>query len=351
MPIIAKTMTNLAEIRSKLKWIFLGLIGLNLFQIIVSFIHFNEVKIVFSQPIHSLFEFNQQTNFYTNLFVFGIVGFAFSLIYYLFIKQKWVQYLLLVELFIFVPFVSHYTAIYDVNPTAINESIKKNAKPFNKLSLEPIKQHSRDLDQMPNLWATINVYLKNIDHGGYNSFYFSALQSLEENYPKIKKNLYKNPVVYLTNHFQLDNNIDENKFDSTITIVENKSVYRFCQEKVNSKKPLNYTVDVLAFNPEGFKFQINTNNAAVLNLLQSYYPGWEVYVDEQQFPLLQLNKVFMGVYFPQGQHLVEFKYRNKMVIKAAILSYAIWFLMIGFMFYFEFLEPLKFHSSKIINLK
>lgn len=55
--------------------------------------------------------------------------------------------------------------------------------------------------------------------------------------------------------------------------------------------------------------QTSLSSPAVLVLTDSFYPGWEVYVDGEKREILRANFFFRGVRVPAGNHLVEFKYQ------------------------------------------
>jgi hypothetical protein len=51
------------------------------------------------------------------------------------------------------------------------------------------------------------------------------------------------------------------------------------------------------------------DGSGVLVLADSFYPGWRVYVDGKEKKILRANFFFRGVVLPEGEHLVEFRYR------------------------------------------
>ncbi|MFH1074755.1 MAG: YfhO family protein [Candidatus Firestonebacteria bacterium] len=59
------------------------------------------------------------------------------------------------------------------------------------------------------------------------------------------------------------------------------------------------------------KVRVNYNAPApgILVLLDSYYPGWEAYVDGVSGKILRTNYMFRGVLVPAGVHTVEFIYK------------------------------------------
>ncbi len=53
------------------------------------------------------------------------------------------------------------------------------------------------------------------------------------------------------------------------------------------------------------------NNAGILILADSYYPGWKVYVDGKEKPILRADFFFRGVLLPAGDHVVEYRYEPR----------------------------------------
>jgi hypothetical protein len=54
---------------------------------------------------------------------------------------------------------------------------------------------------------------------------------------------------------------------------------------------------------------VETDRNSVVVLHDIHYPGWEVYVNGEQRPVLRANLLFRGVEVPPGKHVVEFRFR------------------------------------------
>jgi hypothetical protein len=54
--------------------------------------------------------------------------------------------------------------------------------------------------------------------------------------------------------------------------------------------------------------------------IDAYYPGWYVYVNDEEQDLLRVNDVFKGVALPAGEHTVRFEFRPRPVFLGATIS-------------------------------
>jgi uncharacterized membrane protein YfhO len=63
------------------------------------------------------------------------------------------------------------------------------------------------------------------------------------------------------------------------------------------------------YTPQVVQVAVNTNDAAVLLLNDTFFPGWNVYVDGQVEPLLHANYLFRAALIAPGCHVVVFKYQ------------------------------------------
>jgi uncharacterized membrane protein YfhO len=65
-----------------------------------------------------------------------------------------------------------------------------------------------------------------------------------------------------------------------------------------------------------------------LLLMDTWYPGWKVFVDGEEVELHKADYLFMSVWVPEGQHQVQFRYQPTFFVPAAILSAMGWLVAI-----------------------
>jgi hypothetical protein len=61
---------------------------------------------------------------------------------------------------------------------------------------------------------------------------------------------------------------------------------------------------------EEVTLQVETRQAGVLVLADSWYPGWHATVDGQETPVFPVDGLFRGVQVPEGNHDVQFIYTS-----------------------------------------
>jgi hypothetical protein len=67
-------------------------------------------------------------------------------------------------------------------------------------------------------------------------------------------------------------------------------------------------VELKSYRPEEAVAQVSTQQDGYLVLLDAFYPGWRAEVDGVETPIERADHFFRGVYVPQGNHTVVFRY-------------------------------------------
>ncbi len=87
---------------------------------------------------------------------------------------------------------------------------------------------------------------------------------------------------------------------------------------------------IQAYEKEKDRYRIEAAcyNDCLLVLLDSWYPGWEAYVDGEESQVALVNGLFKGVELKKGEHTVEFRYhcaplRNGMIISIIGMFFAL----------------------------
>ena len=65
---------------------------------------------------------------------------------------------------------------------------------------------------------------------------------------------------------------------------------------------------IVAYEPRRVEIAASAAENATLLLTDTYYPGWNAYVDGEPAPLWRGNYLFRAVPVPAGVHVVELRY-------------------------------------------
>jgi len=90
----------------------------------------------------------------------------------------------------------------------------------------------------------------------------------------------------------------------------------------------NNTCKIKSFSPTKIRINTNTDGKALLVLQQSYYYGWNVFIDNVQSDIISSNYLYMSVFVPEGSHEVIFTYENNAVKYAFIISISLFIILL-----------------------
>lgn len=66
---------------------------------------------------------------------------------------------------------------------------------------------------------------------------------------------------------------------------------------------------ILGYGPNNIRIKVTSDSSAYLVYLDSYSKDWVSYVDNKKSPLIRANYLFKSVFVPEGEHIIDFKYR------------------------------------------
>lgn len=92
-------------------------------------------------------------------------------------------------------------------------------------------------------------------------------------------------------------------------------------KKSNEKavKP-NAVVEIVSYNPEKIILSVDTDQSGAVFISDTYYPGWQAFVDGKETPIMRANYAFRAVPVDTGSHEIVFVYRPKSFIMGTIVS-------------------------------
>ena len=68
------------------------------------------------------------------------------------------------------------------------------------------------------------------------------------------------------------------------------------------------SAEITTYAPKEIQIKTSTTVASLLVLNDRYHPDWNVYVDNEPVPMLRCNYLMRGVFVPEGEHQVSFKF-------------------------------------------
>ena len=77
---------------------------------------------------------------------------------------------------------------------------------------------------------------------------------------------------------------------------------------------------IIDYQPERVEIEAQLDAPGLLVLSDVMYPGWKVYVDGIEKPILTANLIMRGVLLTEGQHQVIFKYIPNMLFLGIIIA-------------------------------
>ncbi|MCQ2505522.1 MAG: YfhO family protein [Saccharofermentans sp.] len=83
-------------------------------------------------------------------------------------------------------------------------------------------------------------------------------------------------------------------------------------------------MDDVSYEIDGNHIRItaSSDTQRYLYLAVPYVEGWSAAIDGEEVDIMRANQAFMAVVFPEGEHVVEFKYETKYLAQTSILSLA-----------------------------
>jgi uncharacterized membrane protein YfhO len=87
------------------------------------------------------------------------------------------------------------------------------------------------------------------------------------------------------------------------------------------------TVDF--FSPQKMRFKINSTTAGSLVLLQNHFKNWQATVDGKKVPINKAFISFMSVAVNEGEHVVEFTYKDKLLKAFIFISLSTFVLLLA----------------------
>lgn len=90
---------------------------------------------------------------------------------------------------------------------------------------------------------------------------------------------------------------------SKTVIIENQLI-----ENLSISPPTSQDTQILDYSPNKITLLTKSDQDSLLFLSDSYYPGWQAFIDNSQVPIHRANYAFRSIALPKGNHQVTFSY-------------------------------------------
>lgn len=193
------------------------------------------------------------------------------------------------------------------------------------------------------LWRNMNFFHKRPAWDGFNNFTLNNYQVFINS--SLKDNTLENPFIFLSDKVE---NINESGKTSVPgkdpkTLFFYPDQYKFLKT-LQLKNTEGDTVFITGFKANKITAQVESKNSQLLTLLQCYYQGWHVLIDDKESKMYSPDFAFISVEVPAGKHKVEFIYKLKPVIAAFYLTAISFILVISALVFLQFKQRKKLKS-------
>ncbi len=118
------------------------------------------------------------------------------------------------------------------------------------------------------------------------------------------------PRVFLVSDYTIES--DPQKILNAV-YATNLSKTVILEETPTQKYPQQTNTDndarITSYTPTHVTVKTNSSSPSILVFSDTYYPGWNAYVDQKKVDILRANYAFRALELPKGEHTVEFLYQ------------------------------------------
>jgi hypothetical protein len=248
---------------------------------------------------------------------------------------KIVSILIILDLITAVQLNIAYVGFSQTSPKELHDYIASLPQDFPIPDSNKIINNTEQIGQKHGLYRNTSIFHKRISADAFNSYDFKNQGLLIDSFPFLYKSMLSNQLVYFSDNIcpeSLVKKLDTNNTTNKTLVFSNKDFLTLIKLIDNHKfSSSDEKVKITGFSPNEIKIEATSGKTQLINMLQSYYKGWEVFIDNKQADIFVSNYLTMSVLIPQGEHKIIFKYKNPAIIMAAIISYTSFFILLIFL--------------------
>ncbi|MFH2094858.1 MAG: hypothetical protein ABIJ16_04085 [Bacteroidota bacterium] len=296
----------------------------------------------------SFYELLKATSFNEHILLQGILMLVLLAVFIILsvLKKKnfirLIPYFVVIEMLIAVQLNIYYTGVFEAKPSGIKEYLNTLPRGY-PLPDEPVSLNTdKNYSHWP-LWRNTCVFTKKVSFDTFNSFVFSGYELLNDSFPELRNYLVSHPPMFLSSEIRplKSLSVDNLPVTGQFIFAEDSICDRYKQH--TAALAWDAGVEITCFEPGLVSAVTKNSMPSFLTLLQSDYPGWEVFIDDEPAPHFTSNHLTISAFLPAGNHTVMFIYNNKPVRYAMIFGYSVFGILLVI---FIFLQIKKHPSWK-----
>jgi hypothetical protein len=309
--------------QKRLQYIALPIALFLLLLFIYSLFKFNVRDIQFKHIASGFHQMLGASSFWEHVFLHTFIQFSIVSLFIILLrsrlrlKNRLIFLLVVFEMLIAVQLNIFYTGVSHKKPKALREQLQQLPDGFPIPQGKILNQNDGSRVFLP-VWRNTGIFYKEVHYDAFSSFWLKNYTRLFEEYPNLSTSSLNNPLVYLSDQIYPMDSLA----DSLLRLSDHRKV--FVEDYIYFNDLHHHEDDtayITVFSPNRIEISAKIKETNLLCILQSFYPGWDVYVNGKKNEIKHLNILYMGVQLPEGESKVVFEYKNPMIKTAFIISY------------------------------
>lgn len=252
------------------------------------------------------------------LFILGVMALLWISTHHRKNIFKWIiTCLILIDVFIAVQLNMNYTVVsLTSNPIAIKAMLDQYPKGF-PIPSRPINQNNDEGEDLKPLWKNLNIFKKEIAYDGYNPFFLSSYETLEESirYSSSKNN---KPIFLAKKISTIDNTTDTALIQSQDIFINPKDNSLYKDQTVHTHA--SDTCFISSFQGNRIDLKAKCKEPGLAVIFQNNFPGWKATELHSPKTILTANYSLMAIPLNKGEQSIKLNYMPKHLIVFFTLS-------------------------------
>jgi hypothetical protein len=277
-------------------------------------------------PSFSFFNyFLNGLNFKESILLQGIIALIVFIALLIVIRKNTVKYslivmIILIDLIVAAQLNIPATVIYDTKTAGLSNQLKRIPKGFPVPQNIAAENYCDKTVHIASLWRNMNLWNKQPAYDGFNSFKMKGYYQMADE-AQVMLPLLKDNIAFFSLGYSFYNDTIHD-YD----VLQKNPTHLFFNERDKNKIVETYVTDTVdkaifeKFNPDDIVVSTFTDTPRYLTLMQHNYPLWQVTIDGKPTEHITSDYLFMSTLVPAGNHTVEFKFNNKALKIAWIIS-------------------------------